>query len=498
MTAVPPAADPETGGPEAGYYPDPSIPGYVRYWDGLGWTPGTSRPAPEEGEELEAPRAAARSSAPSMRFVPPPVPQRLLPPIEAEPDQTGPIFLDATGPVPEARSEPRSESWFGSNSEAGPEARPDARPEPDAYRSAVLAPMAEALDGGSGSRWVADAGQQRGLLETASAPRWVSWGADAAGQEAAGQQSVAPEPVARQSARTASAAADVSDVSEDEQAHALAMTQAAALASEQARRASAARQQEADRTAGRAAKPLQAVQQRTAAPAAEPASPPTAPRTPTPAPSPEPTPAPFSAVAVPVPTPAPASAPAPKPAAAVAAAPRRAVRPLAPRPALLGPRLAARLFDLVMVGGIMAVLGAPVIQSMVTHLQEKIDAARLLPGETQVWLLDQQTLSALGLLALGLLLVGLLYEAVPTALWGRTLGKAVFGLRVLDRRSLRKPGFARALARWLSYQVLLVLLVGVLDLAWCMVDRPWRQCWHDKIGRTFVASGRSSRASGKD
>jgi hypothetical protein len=31
-------------------------------------------------------------------------------------------------------------------------------------------------------------------------------------------------------------------------------------------------------------------------------------------------------------------------------------------------------------------------------------------------------------------------------------------------------------------------VVGVLDLAWCMVDRPWRQCWHDKAGRTFVAS----------
>ncbi|MEV7526791.1 DUF2510 domain-containing protein, partial [Streptomyces sp. NPDC091371] len=28
-----------------GYYPDPSIPGFVRYWNGLSWVPGTSRPA---------------------------------------------------------------------------------------------------------------------------------------------------------------------------------------------------------------------------------------------------------------------------------------------------------------------------------------------------------------------------------------------------------------------------------------------------------------------
>jgi hypothetical protein len=34
-----------TTGPEAGYYADPSIPGYIRYWDGTQWVAGTSRPA---------------------------------------------------------------------------------------------------------------------------------------------------------------------------------------------------------------------------------------------------------------------------------------------------------------------------------------------------------------------------------------------------------------------------------------------------------------------
>jgi len=37
-----------TGNPPAGYYADPSIPGYIRYWDGTEWVAGTSRPAPEE------------------------------------------------------------------------------------------------------------------------------------------------------------------------------------------------------------------------------------------------------------------------------------------------------------------------------------------------------------------------------------------------------------------------------------------------------------------
>ena len=37
-----------TGNPPAGYYADPSIPGYIRYWDGTEWVAGTSTPAPDE------------------------------------------------------------------------------------------------------------------------------------------------------------------------------------------------------------------------------------------------------------------------------------------------------------------------------------------------------------------------------------------------------------------------------------------------------------------
>ncbi|MBS2964553.1 RDD family protein [Actinocrinis puniceicyclus] len=42
-------------GPEAGYYADPSIPGYIRYWDGTQWVPGTSRPAPEVSQQPAQP-----------------------------------------------------------------------------------------------------------------------------------------------------------------------------------------------------------------------------------------------------------------------------------------------------------------------------------------------------------------------------------------------------------------------------------------------------------
>ncbi|NDZ83730.1 DUF2510 domain-containing protein, partial [Streptomyces sp. SID10853] len=49
MSAPTPATG--DGSPTPGYYPDPSIPGYVRYWNGAAWVPGTSRPAPADDDQ---------------------------------------------------------------------------------------------------------------------------------------------------------------------------------------------------------------------------------------------------------------------------------------------------------------------------------------------------------------------------------------------------------------------------------------------------------------
>ncbi|PYC84403.1 hypothetical protein C7C46_07925 [Streptomyces tateyamensis] len=94
--------------PEPGYYPDPSVPGFVRYWNGTAWVPGTSRPAPAAGEVLVAPRFAARAAqaAAAGRYIPPPVavvPQSAPAPeptparLVAAGPETGPVFLDETG-----------------------------------------------------------------------------------------------------------------------------------------------------------------------------------------------------------------------------------------------------------------------------------------------------------------------------------------------------------------------------------------------------------------
>ena len=78
MSAPTPAPGDES--PREGYYPDPSIPGYVRYWNGASWVPGTSRPAPrQDGTTPATPPAPAADAAP----------QR-----QAPVDETGPMYLD--------------------------------------------------------------------------------------------------------------------------------------------------------------------------------------------------------------------------------------------------------------------------------------------------------------------------------------------------------------------------------------------------------------------
>lgn len=157
------------------------------------------------------------------------------------------------------------------------------------------------------------------------------------------------------------------------------------------------------------------------------------------------------------------------------------------RPAGLGRRLAARLLDSLIVLAVTGAAAVPLGTAAYHHLKDKVDQARLTGETVTVWLIDGTTGVQLAIVLAVALVAGLLYEALPTAKWGRTLGKKLFGLRVVDIESQLAPGFGASLRRWLTHTVLDVLVVGVVGLAWCVFDRPWRQCWHDKAARTFVA-----------
>ncbi|MFJ4952202.1 RDD family protein [Streptomyces sp. NPDC088760] len=117
MSAPTPA--PGDDRPREGYYPDPSIPGYVRYWNGASWVPGTSRPAPKDGEPL----------------TPPPGARPALPAVE----ETGPHFFD---------EDPLDVPQQGGTGVSGAAGQPGAVGRPDA------AGQGAGGQGGPGAQWV--------------------------------------------------------------------------------------------------------------------------------------------------------------------------------------------------------------------------------------------------------------------------------------------------------------------------------------------------------
>ncbi|MQS05416.1 RDD family protein, partial [Streptomyces alkaliterrae] len=159
------------------------------------------------------------------------------------------------------------------------------------------------------------------------------------------------------------------------------------------------------------------------------------------------------------------------------------------RPAGLGRRLAARLLDSLVTGAVGAAVAFPLLPKTADHVKDKIEAAEHAGVTTQVWLLDGTTGGYLAMVIGAMLVFGLLYEALPNARWGRTLGKKLFGLRVLSLEEQEPPGYGRAVVRWLVQGGSAALLVGVVNLAWALFDKPWRQCLHDKAAGTFTAQG---------
>ncbi|MEU9435686.1 RDD family protein [Streptomyces sp. NPDC048252] len=574
MSAPTPA--PGDDRPREGYYPDPSIPGYVRYWNGASWVPGTSRPAPSDGRPLTPPSGSPPASV----------------------EETGPHFFDED-PAPAdpygGRPEPASawgadrahQSGFGgdqdrrvswgapqgadprvpspapaqpeglSTSTDGTSTIPPAEPEEGAgagdvvsggtfvFRRPTAGGAAAPASGTSGSPGlVPDEGT---VTFRAPAPR-TGHQDGASGAQPAGTPGPAgnapafpaaaqgPGPAPAPGAPGAPATPGFGDP---------APAASAALGAQGPVGAPAgpgAAPVQPGFGAGKAAAERAAAGQPPGVPAPQvPAH--VAAAAPAPVPAPAPAPAPQGPTGFPAAQPgaqAPASAPAPQQGAPSvprqaggpqAQPPQGAVPmaagpgggqsswaqqvhqlagaedgPVAPwkppvddifqaaarraseaRPAGLGKRLAARLVDTLVVAAVTAAAAVPLGVKALDHVTAKVDAAKLTGETVTVWLLDGTTSVYLGIVLAVLLVFGIVYEAVPTAKWGRTLGKKLFGLQVRDIEGGEPPSFRAALSRWLVYSVPGLLVVGVVGVVWGLFDRPWRQCWHDKAAHTFVA-----------
>lgn len=357
--------------PAPGYYPDPSIPNYIRYWNGSAWVPGTSRPAP------------AGSTGAAGPAQPPAV------------DESGPMFLDADPTAPEAVQGP---------ADPAPPAEPAPAPAP--------APAAEP------PAWPSPAPQGQGMPP-------ISWGADEAPPAQGGYGYPQPQADQRQGGYGYPQQAPQGGYGYP-----------------QPQSPAGAREAEAVPQQGQAPWP-ERVQEL-------------------------------------------ARDGAPAPWRPVAADPFASARGHE-HPAGLLRRFLALLVDVVLFLAVAGAAALPLGSAAYHHAKDKVDAAKLTGETVKVWLLDATTGAEAGGVLAAVLVAGLLLEVLPTATWGRTLGKKLLGVRVLDIEAQLPPSFGISLRRWVLRTGLNALVVGLLGMAWALWDRPWHQTWHDKASRTFVA-----------
>nr|WSZ96217.1 RDD family protein [Streptomyces sp. NBC_00857] len=546
------ATPPGDGGnvPREGFYPDPSIPGYVRYWNGASWVPGTSRPAPQGGEAMPGTSATA----------PPAV------------DETGPVFLDDERSGG-SRQEPASAWQADASRQTGFGGERDARVSWGAPGQAPRVPGDDPRGPGQDPRIPGQAAAPADSPNEARPPsdptggalpgvRTLGPGSDDGRPPTEGTVAIrATRPGGRPGGRRGAgpgsrpesgAGSDRPDAGQEAAAGTPGLPAPreggqppdSTMTMRALRAARRAKDEEAD--SGRTGQAEGTMAIRALNPGGSGTG--TAPGQPKPLlpsrsqpqqtprqqpgpsqlpPSPQapqlPSPQPQQPVAQPRTQPSSGHGSAAGPTSPISsgvgggsaswpqqahqlARPDGSDQPVVPwkppvsdpflqaaqaqaaaRPAGLGKRLAARLIDTLVLGVVVGALAVPLFAKARTHIDQKIEAARQTGETVTVWLLDATTASYLGGVLVALLIVGLLYEALPTAKWGRTLGKKLCGLEVRDIETHEAPAFGAALRRWLVYSVLGMLVLGVLNVVWCLFDRPWRQCWHDKVAHTFVA-----------
>ncbi|WP_405015500.1 RDD family protein [Kitasatospora sp. NBC_01539] len=161
----------------------------------------------------------------------------------------------------------------------------------------------------------------------------------------------------------------------------------------------------------------------------------------------------------------------------------------------LGRRCAARIVDMLVSAVVAAAAGVPLAASAAAHVREKVEQARaastLAGREVTVWLVDGVVIGKVGVLVGVLVVLGVLYEVLPTARTGRTLGKRLVRIRVVDVRRPggggRPPSSGRSLWRWIVRQTAVLLLP--LALPWVLLDRRSRRGWHDRAAGTRVVKG---------
>lgn len=154
-----------------------------------------------------------------------------------------------------------------------------------------------------------------------------------------------------------------------------------------------------------------------------------------------------------------------------------------------GMRFVARLVDAVCLLGLNALVNGYFVWQFLEALWPSVREAARSGGGAEVRIPDSvsEHYWIVVLIGLGLWFA---YEVPATLNSGQTLGKRLMGIRVEPLGPLRF-GWGRMFLRWSYMGFLMVcfpfgLLFWLMDGIWCIRDRPFRQCLHDKSPGTIV------------
>jgi uncharacterized RDD family membrane protein YckC len=166
----------------------------------------------------------------------------------------------------------------------------------------------------------------------------------------------------------------------------------------------------------------------------------------------------------------------------------------------LGPRLAARLLD------ILAVLLLNIVvngyfayqfwQEFLPTYRASMDAVANGQSAFDVQPASGRTDSLLWIMLIVATLLWLLYEAPSTASTGQTLGKRLMRIKVVAIENTEPIGFGRAFGRWARLGLWTPawgcagfgLVMQFIDSISPLFDQQLRQAFHDKTARTVVVA----------
>ncbi|MDX3096159.1 RDD family protein [Streptomyces sp. ME19-03-3] len=110
-----------------------------------------------------------------------------------------------------------------------------------------------------------------------------------------------------------------------------------------------------------------------------------------------------------------------------------------------------------------------------------------------IWNYDYNTTGAVFSQSVIYAVVYLAYQVLMLTRYGQSLGKKLLRVRVGMLTDGAKPTTPAALKRESVYSLVPIIpccgeIFWVIEVLWCVWDKPYRQCLHDKAGQTVVVS----------